>query len=85
MVEPYHYIAIVLRGRPRDKYVGAHLSWLAEKLLEYGCVEALNLDGGGTALMMFNGKAIMTGIKETKLRTQGSLIAFGVRDQQESP
>ena len=79
MVEPYHYIAIVLRGRPRTKYVGAHLSWLAEKMMEYGCVEALNLDGGGTALMMFNGKAIMTGIKESKLRTQGSLIAFGVR------
>ena len=77
MVEPYHYIAIVLRGRPKNKYAGAKLSWLADRLLEYGCVEALNLDGGGTACMFFNGKPIIQG--QESLRSTGGLIAFGVK------
>ena len=78
MVEPWHYIAIVLRGRPKTKFAGAHLSWLAEKLLEYGCVEALNLDGGGTAVMMFNGKTVIQG--QENLRSMGSMIAFGLKE-----
>ena len=80
MVEPYHYIAIVLKGRPKDKYTGAHLSWLAEKMLEYGCTEALNLDGGGTATMMFNGKVVMCGIGDGHLRSMGSMITFGLKE-----
>lgn len=81
MVEPFHYIAIVLRGRPKTKYAGAHLSWLADKMLEYGCVEALNLDGGGTACMTFNGKVIIQG--QENLRSMGSMIVFGLREQAE--
>jgi len=81
MIEPYHYIAIVLKGRPTDKYVGAHLSWLAAKMKEYGCVEALNLDGGGTATMMFNGKVVMCGIGDGHLRSMGSMIVFGSKEE----
>ena len=77
MIEPWHYIAIVVRGRPKGQYQGVHLDWLAQKMQELGCVEALNLDGGGTATMMFNGKMIITGDKG--LRSQGSMIAFGQR------
>ncbi len=82
MVEPWHYIAIAVRGRPDNRYTGVHLDWLAEKMKEYGCVEALNLDGGGTVTMAFMGKLILTG--DAKLRSQGSMIAFGLRgDAQE--
>ena len=77
MIEPWHYIAIVVRGRPKSQYQGVHLDWLAQKMQELGCVEALNLDGGGTATMMYNGKMVLTGDKG--LRSQGSMIAFGVR------
>ena len=77
MVEPWHYIAIIVRGRPDSAYAGVHLDWLAQKMLELGCVEALNLDGGGTATMMFNGKIILTGGGD--LRSQGSLLTFGQR------
>ncbi len=79
MIEPYHYIAIVLKGRPKTKYAGAHLSWLADRLLEYGCTEAINLDGGGTACMFFNGKAVITG--QENLRSMGGMIAFGLKDE----
>ena len=75
MVEPYHYIAVVVRGRPKGSYAGVHLDWLAQLLLDRGCVEALNLDGGQTATMIFNGKIIETGDKG--LRSQGSMICCG--------
>ena len=75
MVEPFHYIAILVRAWPKAEYTGVKLSWMAQKLQEYGCVEALNLDGGGTACMMFNGKAIIHG--RDNLRSIGGMIAFG--------
>ena len=75
MVEPFHYIAIVVKGEPKTKYAGVHLDWLADKMKECGCTEALNLDGGGTACMIFNGKAIIFG--RGALRPLGSMIAFG--------
>ena len=59
-------------------YAGVHLDWLAQLMKERGCVEALNLDGGQTATMFFNGKIIETG--DTGLRSQGSLICFGTME-----
>ena len=52
---------------------------MADRLLEYGCTEALNLDGGGTACMFFNGKAVITG--QENLRSMGGMIAFGLKDE----
>jgi exopolysaccharide biosynthesis protein len=77
MVEPFHYIGIVVKGEPKSKYAGVHLDWLAEKFREYGCTEALNLDGGGTACMVFNGKVLVQGDKT--VRPLGSMIAFGAK------
>lgn len=75
MVEPFHYILIVV-GRPdREKYVGADGAWLVAKLQEYGCVEAFNLDGGGTSCMAFNGKVIIRG--DNSKRPLTGFIAFG--------
>ena len=77
MVEPYHYIFVVV-GVPDDqKYLGVKGDWLIAKLQEYGCTEALNLDGGGTACMVFNGKVIIQGRFKKERRPLGSMIAFG--------
>ena len=82
MIEPYHYILIVTAGRPTSKYQGYKLRWLADKLLEYGCTEALNLDGGDTVALAFNNKVILHGNMEAKkLRNLGSMIAFGERGE----
>ena len=75
MVEPFHYILIVV-GRPDKKsYLGADGEWLIAKLQEYGCTEAFNLDGGGTACMAFNGKVIIRG--DNSKRPLCGMIAFG--------
>ena len=54
MVEKGHYFAMMLEGR-YTKSRGAGISFLAEKLLEKGCVTAFNLDGGQTSCILFMG------------------------------
>ncbi len=87
MVEPYHYVFVVV-GVPDDKgHIGAKGDWLIAKMQEYGCTEALNLDGGGTACMVFNGKVILQGRFKKERRPLGSMIAFGPPEasEQEQP
>ena len=80
MVEPYHYILIVVGVPDMDHYIGVKGDWLIAKMQEYGCTEAFNLDGGGTACMVFNGKVILQGRFLTERRPLGSMIAFGALD-----
>ncbi len=77
MVEPFHYILMVVGVPNENKYAGVSGEWLISKLLEYGYTEALNLDGGGTACMVFNGKTIIQGRWSKEKRVLGSMIAFG--------
>ncbi len=52
--EPGHYCFVVVDGRQKDYSVGMLLPELANLFEELGCTAAYNLDGGGSALMMFN-------------------------------
>lgn len=74
MVEPYHYKILTVKGRTKDS-LGVKPDWMARKMQEMGCVEALNLDGGGTAVLIFMGKTINR--TEKNLRSINSLITFG--------
>jgi hypothetical protein len=49
-------IILVVQGRMPGLADGASLTHLAKLLLDLGCVEALNLDGGGSSCMLVNGK-----------------------------
>lgn len=49
-------IIMVVQGRMPAIAEGASLKQLANLLKETGCVEALNLDGGGSSCMLVNGK-----------------------------
>lgn len=49
-------IVLVVQGRMPGVAEGASLTQLAKLLLDLGCVEALNLDGGGSSCMLVNGK-----------------------------
>ena len=53
---------------------------MTEKMLEMGAVEAINLDGGATATMIFMGDVINhpAGTNTRKLRSMSSMI--GVRE-----
>jgi Phosphodiester glycosidase len=49
-------IVLVIQGRTPGVAAGASLQEEAQLLLELGCYEALNLDGGGSSCMLVNGK-----------------------------
>lgn len=48
---------VVIEGRLTDS-VGCGIAPIAEKLLEYGCVQAMNLDGGTSAILYYKGQYI---------------------------
>ena len=57
MVEPGHYVLIVAEGR-NLRSNGVDLRFLTERFLARGCTLAFNLDGGGTAALIFLGKQL---------------------------
>lgn len=78
MIAPYHYFILCVEGRMEERSVGVYLTWLADKMLEKGVTEALNLDGGGTAILTFMGQRVNKTANST--RTVGSMTGFGVSD-----
>ena len=57
IVEPLHYFLVVADGRTAESY-GPSLYQMADVMKELGCTLAYNLDGGGSATMVFMGKVI---------------------------
>ena len=50
-----HLIVLVVEGRNNRVAEGASLVHLANIFISLGCVEALNLDGGGSSCLLING------------------------------
>ena len=59
MIEPGHYIAVMVEGRHKQSK-GCTLIQLAEMLQARGCSLAFNMDGGETSCILFMGKQICT-------------------------
>ncbi len=55
--EPGHYCFILVDGRS-SKSRGMTLAQLSQFVYELGCKEAYNLDGGQSAMLMFNGEMV---------------------------
>ncbi len=58
MIEPGHFVAIVVDGRQADYSVGMLLSEFAELFKAEGCTQAYNLDGGVSTCMIFMGEQV---------------------------
>ncbi len=80
MVEKGHYWFMMLEGRiTRSR--GDGISFLAQKLLDKGCVQAFNLDGGQTACILFMGHQLckMDNKKHNKAsRVTADILGVGV-------
>ncbi|PJE47752.1 MAG: hypothetical protein CUR34_04210 [Sediminibacterium sp.] len=63
-----HLIVMVVEGRNPGIAEGASLTQLAQLMLSAGCVEALNLDGGGSSTMLVNGKETIKSSDKTGQR-----------------
>ncbi len=56
--EPGHYCFVLVDGRQGGYSRGMTLDQLADLFLSLGCVDAYNLDGGQSAMMVFNGEIV---------------------------
>lgn len=56
--QPGHYCLIVIDGRQKGYSIGMNFDEMKELCIRMGMKEAYNLDGGGSAIMVFDGKII---------------------------
>lgn len=76
MIEPNHFIFIVVDGRSEGYSMGMTLSEFAEVFKGLGCDEAYNLDGGGSSTMYFMGRVVNNPLGEEKERKISDIIYF---------
>ena len=57
-VGPLHYVILVVDGRQKGYSAGVSLPALQELLLRYGAHTAINLDGGGSSELWFQGEIL---------------------------
>lgn len=50
-------VLVVADGRDKEKAVGLSLTELADVMLKHGCVDAVNLDGGGSSVLVIRNPA----------------------------
>jgi len=62
---PLHYIMVVAEGRNNNS-CGFTCKELARFMLDKGCVQAFNLDGGATSIMTFNNKQVNGSTRDGK-------------------
>ncbi len=77
MLAPNDYLFLTVLGRRKDSD-GCTLQWLQNRFLGLGVQEAINLDGGNSAMLVFDGEMLnkVKGIRSGALRGMVSMIAF---------
>lgn len=65
MIEPGHYIGIVVGGRNPGYSVGMTYLEFAKLFQQYGCVQAYCFDGGASSAMVFMGEPMEVKVKMT--------------------
>ncbi len=85
MISPGHLFFVMVEGKmPKKGEQGFDLWQLAELMYARGCTEAMNMDGGSTAVMLFMGRKLNRTGKATTLgspRNQHELFGIGCSDQ----
>ncbi len=79
MIEPNHYIFMVADGRTEESE-GLSLYEMAQVLSSYNCEVAYNLDGGGSATMVFMGEVVnfpTTNGRDYRERSVSDIVYIG--------
>ena len=84
MIEPGHYVDIMCEGRLGSRSEGVTMPQLAFLCQAAGCIEACDLDGGQTAVVIFMGKQLNRIGKydgKTSARETCEVMGIGFSDQ----
>jgi exopolysaccharide biosynthesis protein len=74
MISENHYIFLVVDGRSEGYSKGMTLTEVANVLYDYGCVEAYNLDGGGSSTMYYEGELVNNPLGKDKERATSDIL-----------
>ncbi len=84
MIEPGHYVDIMCEGRLGSRSEGVTMPQLAYLCQAAGCVQACDLDGGQTAVVIFMGKQLNRIGKydgKTAARATCEVLGIGISEQ----
>ncbi len=70
------WVFVVVDGRQPELSIGMDLKELSALLLSMGCVDALNLDGGGSSTFYYQGKVVNSPSDTTKDRPVSDAIVI---------
>ena len=75
--EPGHYCLILIDGRRKGHSIGMNMKEMIELCTRLGLKEAYNLDGGGSAIMTFDGKIINQPSGTNESRNLTDMVVIG--------
>ncbi len=75
--EPGHYCIVMIDGRQKGYSIGMNFAEMIDLSLKLGLKEAYNLDGGGSAIMVFNGKIINQPSGSGEARSLPDMVTIG--------
>ena len=82
--EPGHYVAVAVDGRRKDA-IGMDLMDMVDLMTSLGCREAMNLDGGLSAIMTFMGETVndppKNGVDDGSGRYLADMLLFAEYDR----
>lgn len=70
------WVFVVVDGRQPELSVGMNLKELSDLMLSLDCVDALNLDGGGSSTIYYQGKVVSSPSDETEDRPVSDAIVI---------
>lgn len=69
-------VILAVQGRMKGLAEGATLPQMATILVELGCIEAMNLDGGGSSCLLINGKETIKPCDQTGQRPVPAVLVI---------
>lgn len=75
--EPGHYCLVLIDGRQKGYSIGMNFKEMQELAISLGLKEAYNLDGGGSAVMTFNGEIISSPSGKGEARRLPDMVVIG--------
>jgi len=83
-------VLVVADGRDKEKAVGLSLTELADVMLKYGCEDAVNLDGGGSSVLVLRdpkeGKqTILNNPSDGRERAVGNVLGIDIKGVKDAP
>lgn len=76
MVEPGHFKIVIVDGRVEESG-GVRLPALEEIMVDLGCTEAFNLDGGSSSILIYDGKVLNAIAGRESPRPVTDILYFG--------